>query len=376
MGEMTPGGFTQTERIAALRLLRSEHVGPVTWRQLVARFGTAERALAALPDLAKRGGGRAPRIASGASAEAELAEAQRQGVQVLCLGEPAYPPLLASLEDAPPLLFLRGRAELLARPAVALVGARNASGNGRRFAEQLAQGLVREGLVVVSGLARGIDGAAHEGALAGGGDTVAVVAGGADVVYPPEHAALTRRIAEAGAVLAEMPLGTEPQARHFPRRNRLISGLSRAVVVVEAAPRSGSLITARFAGEQGREVLAVPGSPLDPRAQGCNQLIREGATLVQSVADILEAMGPAARHPLAEPAAPFKGAAPAPEEDDGSLAAARAAVLELLSPVGLAVDEVIRRCQLSAPLVQVVLLELELAGRLERQAGNRVALVI
>ncbi len=376
MGEMTPGGFTQTERIAALRLLRSEHVGPVTWRQLVARFGTAERALAALPDLARRGGGRAPRIASAANAEAELTEARRQGVQVLCLGEPAYPPLLASLEDAPPLLFLRGRAELLARPAVALVGARNASGNGRRFAEQLAQGLVREGLVVVSGLARGIDGAAHEGALAGGGDTVAVVAGGADVVYPPEHAALTRRIAEAGAVLAEMPLGTEPQARHFPRRNRLISGLSRAVVVVEAAPRSGSLITARFAGEQGREVLAVPGSPLDPRAQGCNQLIREGATLVQSVADILEAMGPAARHPLAEPAAPFRGAAPPPDEDDGSLAAARAAVLELLSPVGLAVDEVIRRCQLSAPLVQVVLLELELAGRLERQAGNRVALVI
>jgi len=368
--------FTQGERIAALRLLRSEHVGPVTWRQLVSRFGSAEGALAALPELARRGGGRPPRIATAGAAEAELAAAERQGVRILFLGESLYPPQLASLEDAPPLLFLRGRAELLARPAVALVGARNASGNGRRFAEQLAQGLARKGLSVVSGLARGIDAAAHEGALAGGGDTVAVVAGGADIVYPPEHGDLSRRIAEAGAILAEMPLGTLPQARHFPRRNRLISGLSQAVVVVEAAPRSGSLITARFAGEQGREVLAVPGSPLDPRAQGCNQLIREGATLVQSVADILEALGPAARHPLAEPAAPFRGAATAPEEDDRSLAAARVAVLELLSPVGLAVDEVIRRCQLSAPLVQIVLLELELAGRLERQAGNRVALLV
>ncbi len=376
MGEMTTGTFTQGERLATLRLIRTEHVGPVTYRQLLTRFGSAEKALAALPDLARRGGGRQPRIATADAARAELAAAEQQGVSLLCLGEAAYPPLLAGLEDAPPVLFLRGRAALLRQRAVALVGARNASGNGRRFAEQLAQGLAREGLTVVSGLARGIDAAAHEGALAVTGDTVAVVAGGADIVYPPEHGALTRRIVHAGALLAEMPLGTQPQARHFPRRNRLISGLSLAVVVVEAAPRSGSLITARFAGEQGREVLAVPGSPLDPRAQGCNLLIREGATLVQSVADILEALGPAARRPLAEPAAPYKGAAQADEGDDTGLAAARRAVLELLSPVPLAVDEVIRRCQLSPSLVQIVLLELELAGRLERQAGNRVALVI
>lgn len=376
MGELASSDFTQSERLAAIRLIRSEHVGPVTYRQLLARFGSARRALEALPDLARRGGGRPPRLGSLQDAEAELAAAARQGVAVLCLGEPAYPPSLATLEDAPPVLFLRGRAELLRRRAVALVGARNASGNGRRFAEQLAQGLARAGLVVVSGLARGIDAAAHEGALAAAGGTVAVVAGGADVVYPPEHAALTARIAEQGAVLAEMPLGTLPQARHFPRRNRLISGLARAVVVVEAAPRSGSLITARFAAEQGREVLAVPGSPLDPRAQGSNQLIREGATLVQSVDDILEALGPAERLPLAEPAAPFQGAATAADAGEDQLEPARRAVLELLSPVPLAVDEVIRRCQLSPSLVQTVLLELELAGRVERHPGHRVALVV
>ncbi len=376
MGELAGGEFTQGERIGAIRLIRSEHVGPVTYRQLLARFGGARRALEALPELARRGGGKPPRLASQQQAEAELAAAARLGVAVICLGEAAYPPTLAALEDSPPVLFLRGQGGFLQTHAVALVGARNASGNGRRFAAQLAQGLAREGLVVVSGLARGIDAAAHEGALAAGGGTVAVVAGGADVVYPPENAALTGRIAEMGAILAEMPLGTVPQARHFPRRNRLISGLARAVVVVEAAPRSGSLITARFAAEQGREVLAVPGSPLDPRAQGSNQLIREGATLVQSVEDILEALGPVDRLPLGEPAAPFQGAAKTGDAGDAESEPARRAVLELLSPVPLAVDEVIRRCQLSPSLVQTVLLELELGGRLERQAGHRVALVV
>lgn len=363
--------YTHEQRLAALRLIRSERIGPVSYRQLLQRYGTAEAALAALPAVARRGGGQAPRITPPAAAEAELAEAARQGVQPLCLGESAYPALLATLEDAPPVLFLRGRAALLQQRAVALVGARNASGNGRRFAEQLAQGLARAGLTIVSGLARGIDAAAHSGALAATGDTLAVVAGGADVVFPPEHARLTQEIAERGAVLAEMPLGTQPQARHFPRRNRIISGLALATVVVEAAPRSGSLITARFAAEQGREVLAVPGSPLDPRAQGCNLLIREGATLVQSAEDVLEALGSPGRLPLAEASAPFQGAEPFPDAPE----TAQRAVLELLSPTALPVDEVVRRCQLSAAVVQVVLLELELAGRLERLAGNRVALV-
>ncbi len=369
------GQFTLAERLAAVRLIRSERIGPVSYRQLLQRYGTAEAALEALPALARRGGARALRICPSATAEAELAEAERQGVQILCLGEPAYPVLLAQLEDAPPVVFLRGRSDLLPRRAVAVVGARNASGNGRRFAEQIASGLAREGLVVVSGLARGIDAAAHGGALSATGDTVAVVAGGADVVFPPEHARLTAEIAERGAVVAEMPLGTQPQARHFPRRNRIISGLSLATVVVEAAPRSGSLITARLANEQGRDVLAVPGSPLDPRAQGCNLLIREGATLVQSVDDILEALGSPGRLPLAESPAPFQGAGPVADTQPEAPEAARHSILELLSPSALAVDEVVRRCQLSAAVVQVVLLELELAGRLERLAGNRVALV-
>jgi len=373
------------EKTHWLRLLRSENVGPVTFRYLLGRYGSAEAALAALPELAQRSGRRRLRIASLADARAELDRLDAAGGQVLALSDPRYPVPLAAVEDAPPLLFLRGRIELLQRPGVGVVGARNASGNGRQLAERFGKGLAEAGLTVVSGLARGIDTAAHRGALAAerqgagrqgagrqGAGTIAAMAGGLDVVYPPENRALAEEIAEGGLLVSEMAIGTEPQARHFPRRNRLISGLSRAVLVVEAAERSGSLITARLANEQGRQVLAVPGSPLDPRAQGCNRLIRNGATLVQSLDDILEDLGALTAGRLSDGLGAFSEPLEITSEiDERSIAL----VLECLSPSPLAVDEVIRRCHLSPPLVQNVLLELELAGRLERQAGNRVALI-
>ncbi|MFO1057594.1 MAG: DNA-processing protein DprA [Dongiaceae bacterium] len=366
------------ERLDWLCLARSEGVGPVAFRQLLDRFGTAAAALAALPELARRAGRTRPlQLWPRGAAARELDALARLGGRLLALAEPDYPEPLAAIEDAPPLLGLLGRAELLQRPAIAVVGARNASANGRRIAEDLAAELGRRGFVIASGLARGIDGAAHQGALASG--TVAVVAGGLDVVYPPEHAGLQRAVAEQGAVVAEMPPGTQPQARHFPRRNRIISGLSLGIVVVEAALRSGSLTTARMAGEQGRQVTAVPGSPLDPRARGCNQLIRSGAVLVESADDVIEALegmtgdhvqdrrapAAAAREPL--PAVPEIGAA--------GLDSARHAVLARLSPSPVAVDELLRQCHLSAATVSAVLLDLELAGRLERHPGNRVSLL-
>ncbi|SMF20721.1 DNA processing protein [Tistlia consotensis] len=364
--------LSEAERLDWLRLSRTEHVGPVTFRQLLARFGTAAAALEALPDLARRGGRRAaPRIPSPAEAERELEAIERIGATTLGLTEPGYPEPLAATDDAPPLLILRGRSELLARPAVALVGARNASANGRTLARTLARDCAAAGFVVASGLARGIDAAAHEGALDGG--TIAAVAGGLDVCYPPENRALQQAIGERGLLVGEQPPGLEPQARHFPRRNRIISGLSLGVVVVEAALRSGSLITARLALEQGREVGAVPGSPLDPRARGCNALLRQGAILVEEADDLLRAlMGqglPSRPARLEEPAPPAGAAA------GGASDAARAAVVECLGPSGVAVDEVLRRCQLSASLVSLILMELELAGRLERQPGGRVALI-
>jgi DNA processing protein len=360
------------ERIDWLRLCRTERVGPVGFYQLLARFGSAGAALAALPRLAARGGARHPAaIPPRADALRELEALDRLGARLLCWGEPEYPPLLAEVPDAPPVLAAKGRLPLLQTRAVAIVGARNASALGRRFAEDLARGLGEAGLVVVSGLARGIDAAAHQGALATG--TIGVVAGGIDVVYPEENRRLHEALAEAGAILAELPPATEPQARHFPRRNRIVSGISLGVVVIEAALRSGSLITARLAGEQGRLVFAVPGSPLDPRAQGANDLIRtKDATLVQSAADVIEdlagmAGATAPRRPR------FTAPAPSPPEE-GEVDGARRTVLELLSPSPVAVDELVRRCHLSPAVVASVLLELELAGRLSRHPGNRVAL--
>lgn len=358
------------DRIARLRLIRSNSIGPVTYCQLLTRFGSARAALAAIPDLARRGGGRSPRIATQAEAEIEMAAVARFGARYLFLGEDDYPPLLAETESAPPALIVKGDAALLDRPAVAIVGARNASAAACRFARGLAQALGEAGLLVASGLARGIDSAAHDGALATG--TAGVIAGGIDIVYPPENETRQQAVAERGLVIAEMPPGTEPRARHFPWRNRIIAGLATGTVVIEAAPKSGSLITARLAADYGREVMAVPGSPLDPRAQGCNLLIREGATLIQSAEDVLEAILPSAI-PAPRPKSPrLRVETPAGPSDAD--AADRRAVGDLLGPTPVPVDELIRQSGLAPSLVPTILLELELAGRLERHAGGKVSL--
>ncbi|MBQ1500735.1 MAG: DNA-processing protein DprA [Sphingomonas sp.] len=353
-------------REARLRLLRSTNIGPVTYAQLIARFGSAEAALDALPMLAARGGGRAPVIADPGTVRREIAAVERLRARYLFLGDADYPPLLAELENAPPALILRGRPELLDRPSVAIVGARNASAAACRFARQIALGLGEAGVTLVSGLARGIDTAAHVGSLGSG--TVGVIASGIDIAFPPENRELQERVAREGLLLAEQPPGTEPLARFFPARNRIIAGLALGTVVVEAAPRSGSLITARIAAEAGREVMAVPGSPLDPRAQGCNLLIREGATLVQGVDDILEMIRPIDPRAVRSPTRRFAG----PIAQDAS-DAERAAIVALLGPAAVPIDEIIRQSGMPPALVQTVLLELELAGRLERHAGGRVS---
>ncbi|MBV8686105.1 MAG: DNA-protecting protein DprA [Alphaproteobacteria bacterium] len=357
------------DQLARLRLIRSESIGPVTYFQLLARFGSAAAAIEAIPDLAARGGGRPPRLASRAAVEREVDAVARVGARYLFLGQGLYPPLLAELESAPPALIAKGHLVLLDKPAVAMVGARNASAAACRFARGLAGRLGEAGTVIVSGLARGIDTAAHDGALETG--TVAVVAGGVDIFYPPENEARQRAIAERGLVLAEQPPGTEPRARHFPSRNRIIAGLAQGTVVVEAAPRSGSLITARLAAEAGREVMAVPGSPLDPRAQGCNQLIREGATLVQNAEDVMEAVNPLRLRPFRQAERTY-----VPAGVDAAVAAAdRDALLALLNATPVPVDELVRQSELATAAVQTILLELELAGRLERHAGGRVSLI-
>jgi DNA processing protein len=378
--------------IDCLRLARAQGIGPVTYRRLLARFGSAAAALRALPRLAQAGGRTTPpEVPTEADAIHELERTAALGAQLLLLGDPGYPPLLARLDDAPPVLAVLGDATVLAARAVALVGGRNASANGRRIAEDLAAEVARAGLVVVSGMARGIDAAAHEGALSVGrplGRTIAVVAGGLDVPYPPEHAELQRRIAAAGAVVTEAPPGTVPQSRHFPRRNRIIAGLVLGVVVVKAAPRSGSLITARLATEAGREVFAVPGSPLDPRSRGANDLIRQGAALVETAADVLANLPdelettPAPLFARQDaPDAPPGFAEPPPAEVDfrdsaPNRAALHAQVLDLVGSSPTPVDAVVRRCQFSAPAVMAALLELELAGRVETLPGGRVAALL
>lgn len=362
-------------RLDYLRLIRSENVGPITCRRLLDHYGDPGKALAALPELARRGGRKRPiRLCPAEEAERELARLEELGARVVTLGDPAYPETLAAIDDPPPVLSLFGNPALLSRRSLAIVGARNASANGRRFARQLATELGRAGLVVASGLARGIDTAAHEGALESG--TVAVQAGGVDVVYPRENEALYCRLCEAGAVVSEMPAGTVPQARHFPRRNRLVSGLSLGVLVVEAAPRSGSLITARFALEQGREVFAVPGSPLDPRARGCNHLIRQGAVLTESAEDVLEVLEGYLAERRIRPGPAPEAAPQAAESAADEAAEARGLVKDLLGPSPVLLDEVARQAQLSAAMVNRVLLELELAGRVVRHPGNRVSLAM
>ena len=351
-----------------LRLIRTPGIGPIAFRQLLLRFGSASAALEAIPDLARRGGGSAPRLCSIAAAEREIAAVEALGARFLSIGQGLYPRALAELENAPPLITVKGRLELLEQPMVAIVGARNASAAACRFARGLAHELGREGVAVVSGLARGIDSAAHDGSIEAG--TIAVIAGGIDIAYPPENAKRQQDIAERGLLIAEMPPGTEPRARHFPYRNRIIAGLAAGTVVVEAAPRSGSLITARLAGEAGREVMAVPGSPLDPRAQGCNQLIRDGATLIQTAADVIEAVRPTLGQ-VANARDPYD---PTSEHDEAS-PDARMMIESLLGPSPVAVDEIVRQSGAAAGAVQLILLELDLAGRLDRHAGGKVSMV-
>lgn len=369
---MADGATRNDDAIDRLRLIRSANIGPITYRQLLARFGSARAALDALPDLAVRGGGRAPRLARQNDIEREMAQVRAAGARYLFLGERDYPGALAQIDNAPPALTVRGNTALLARPIIAIVGARNASAAACRFARELAGALAATGTVVVSGLARGIDTAAHVGAIGGSdgtGGTIGVIASGIDIAYPPENAELQERIATEQLLLAEQPPGTEPLARHFPFRNRIIAGLAIGTVVIEAAPRSGSLITARLAGEFGREVMAVPGSPLDPRAQGCNALIRDGATLVQSADDVMESIGPIDPRAARSPSDAFGEEPMSPDASD----AERVAVVGLLSPTPVAVDEIIRQSGLPPATVQTVLLELELADRLERHAGGRVS---
>lgn len=358
----------RADRFACLRLIRSPNIGPVSYRQLLVRFGSAANALQALPDLAARGGNRTAMLADPREIEREMAAAHAAGARYLFLGDPDYPELLTHLDNGPPVLLVRGDIGLLKRDLVAIVGARNASAGASRFARSLGLELGNEGFVVVSGLARGIDTAAHVGSLERG--TVAVIAGGIDIAYPPENRELQDKIADCGLLIAEMPPGTEPRARHFPHRNRIIAGLSLGTVVVEAAPKSGSLITARLAAELGREVMAIPGSPLDPRSRGCNQLIREGATLVQNAAEISELLRPLDQR-VRRTHVHARTWTPTVEEGDDS---DRRAVIGLLGMTFVSVDELVRQSGASQPVAQMVLLELELAGKLERGAGGKVRL--
>lgn len=366
--------LSDAERRACLRLARTPNVGPVTFAGLIARFGSAAAALDAVPNLARRGGAASPlKITSQAEADRELDALAKLGGRLLVSIEADYPAGLAALDAPPPVLSVIGHPVLLGRDMVAIVGARNASALGRKLATKLAADLGAAGLVVVSGMARGIDAAAHEGALATG--TCAVLAGGVDIIYPPENAGLYERLRAEGAVISEMPLGQAPQARHFPRRNRIISGLSRGVAIVEAAEGSGSLITANYALEQGREIYAVPGSPLDPRAKGTNRLIREGATLTESAEDILAGLGPMLGHAFHETGDREDGlTGPGdPTRIEAEADTIRQGIEELLGPAPVEVDELIRQSGATPAAVLTVLLELELAGRLARHPGNRVS---
>jgi DNA processing protein len=353
-----------------LRLIQSENVGPATFRHLINRFGSASEALAALPELSRKGGLTRPlRIYGEAKAEDDLANAARIGARFIAAGEAGYPALLRQIDVAPPLVCVMGDLDLAEREAVAIVGARNASAIARKFARQLAAEIGEAGYLIVSGLARGIDTAAHEASIDRG--TAAVLAGGIDHIYPPENEALHHEISRRGMLITEMVPGTIPKAEHFPRRNRIISGIARATIIVEAAMRSGSLITARFANEQGREVFAVPGSPLDPRCEGTNRLIRDGATLLMKADDVIEVLrgqpmssgNDVFLEPADELAAPHE-----PDKDE------RRRIIALLSPSPVEVDDLIRESGASPAAVIGVLLELELAGKVQRHSGGRVSL--
>lgn len=379
---LTPAPLPQApldaaQRLACLRLIRSDNVGPVTFRELINHFGGAEPALAALPELSRRGGRQSIRVCPQAQAEAELEAAERIGARPLFTIEPGYPPALAALEAPPPLLYVKGDTSHLTRPMVAIVGARNGSAAGQKLARMFAARIGRAGYVIASGLARGIDAAAHEAALEHG--TVAVLAGGPDNVYPPENSALQERIGVQGCLISENAPGFVPRAQDFPRRNRIISGISYGVVIVEAARRSGTLITARAAADQGRLVFAVPGHPLDPRAEGTNRLIKNGAIVATEAADVLEALAPmhhlapadaplAAAEPAVSPAVAAPGLAPTVADQE------RERVLAALGPAPVDIDELVRATGLPVRTLQIALIELALAGRIERHGQHLVSL--
>jgi len=365
--------LSDTERLAWLRLARTEGIGPINFHKLVRRYGTATKAIAMLPDLmTKAGANRGLAVTPAEQAEREIAATTKAGATLVCMGEPNYPPSLAEIDSAPPILCMSGNFELTSRQSVGIVGARTASANGRKMARILAHGLAEAGFLVTSGLARGIDTAAHEAATPS--RTAAAIAGGVDHFYPPENIDLQKAISRDGLLMTEMPLGSAPRAEHFPRRNRIISGMSRATIIVEAALRSGSLITARYANEQGREVFSVPGSPLDPRCEGSNKLIREGANILTSVDDVLQFLT-AEKSPLqsqlfqrdAEPLLP-------PDQDADE--ATRREIIGLLSANAVDIDDLIREAQCQPEAVTAVLLELEVAGRVTRSAGGMVALKV
>ena len=364
--------LSDRQRLSWLRLIRSENVGPATFRQLINVYGSAETALEALPGLAQRGGAKGSiRIASADQAEKEIEATARIGGKIVGIGEPDFPTLLRQSDNPPPMVTIKGSTAVFDLPGVSVVGARNASLAGIKFTRKIASDLGAEGYAIVSGMARGIDAAAHQASLATG--TIAVLAGGLDHPYPPENLELFNAIPErGGAVICEMPMGWEPRARDFPRRNRIIAALGLGLVVVEAAKRSGSLISARFAGELGRLVFAVPGSPLDPRSEGTNGLIRNGATLITCAADVMEALAPMIGRP------PMQEGVEEPQHKGGQAAptdAAREKVVEALGPTPVSIDEVIAHTGVKTQEVLLILLELDLAGRLERHSGGRVALL-
>ncbi len=360
--------ITVANKLDWIRLIRTPNVGPITFFKLLEKFGSASQALGKLPKFSK---GKSNPISLG-EAEKELENTERFGARILTLLEPDYPQLLAQIDDPPPVITLLGQAELLNRTCLAMVGSRNASANGRAFARKISYDLGDAGLTIVSGLARGIDMEAHTGSLSTG--TVAVIAGGIDIIYPKENQGLYESIADSGAIISEMPFGLHPQAKHFPKRNRIISGLSFGTLVVEANPRSGSLITARMALEQGRDVFAVPGWPIDPRSGGGNHLLRQGAILTEEAKDVLENLGtfeltaPKIKKTVAFPGEQRQKAAP------GERGVTASEIEKNLTSAPIAVDELIRQCHSSTADVATALLELELVGRLERHPGNKVSL--
>ncbi|MEO1135026.1 MAG: DNA-processing protein DprA [Pseudomonadota bacterium] len=367
--------LNDADRLDWLQLIRTQNIGPVTFHRLIGKFGTAAKALAALPDLSRKAGRRAPfRPANRDDCARELREAEKHGARLIAACENDYPEALKAIPDHPPLIFVRGHTSLFEKPAVAIIGARNASGVGRKIARTLANDLGDAGYVIASGLARGIDGAAHDAALDTG--TIAVVAGGVDVIYPPEHEDLTNRISREGAIISECPMGAQPTARDFPKRNRLISGLSRGVVVVEAAARSGTLLTANFALEQGREVFAVPGSPLDPRCQGANRLIRDGAGLVENAQDEIDVLAAQSRALAARSRDLFDWSEGLSERepDPAMLANLRQRVLEILSYTPLHRDEILREADAPPGFVADTLLDLVLSGEAQEHDGGRFSL--